>query len=341
MLNGVDLHPTFQAGISIPQVHNEGNSFIICKLSQGTQSKSYEGSFPWMATARSLGMVAMGYHYLTDGNPVGQAQVFAAQLARGGISGALDVEKGSGNINNVHAFLQECSRIGARISLLYLPQWYWKEIGSPSLTGLPPLWSSRYPDMVVGSPAQNYSRVPSSFWHGYGGNSVAVLQYTSSARVAGHTVDCNAFNGTLDDFKALTVPQFSPVPSPNSLNPSLTQTGFLMALTDAEQAEVLATVRNLNYQLVTGPDQTHMGWPAFDGGTPGNHTVVDYLRLNDVAMRAVVDEVKNAVQSALTPTSASATPAAPAAPGLDEAALTAIVEQAVMGVMNKVKLSAS
>lgn len=277
MLYGVDLHPSFQAGISIPQVRNEGHDFLICKLSQGTSATPYAGSIPWMRQAQQDGMFAMGYHYLMDGNPLGQAAVFASQLKAAGVSGAIDVENGSGNLDNVHTFYNECKRLGARISLLYLPAWYWKLIGRPNMSGLPPLWSSRYPDNTVGTPAQNYSRVPSSYWDGYGGLDVAVLQFTSSGKVAGHVVDCNAFRGTRDQFATL-------VSSP-------LQTGFLMALNDAEQAELLASVRNINAQIFSGPDPKNPGWPAFPGGTPGTHTVVDYLRNNDVLLHAVKAEL--------------------------------------------------
>lgn len=327
MIYGVDLHPTFQAGISIPQVKSEGFDFIICKLSQGTVSGSYEGSFPWIASAKSLGMAALGYHYLSTADPVAQARVFTNQLARAGVAGAVDVEKDSGNIENVHAFLQECSRLGARVSLLYMPQWYWKQIGSPSLAGLPPLWSSRYPDMVAGTAAQNYTRVPKSFWDGYGGNQVAVLQFSSTARVAGHTVDVNAFQGTPGEFSQLIVPG-----SPNNDAAQLAK-GFLMALTDAEQAELLTTVRWLWGQLFLGdqqPGSKTPGWPMFPGGTAERLTVVDMLRRNNVE----VESIKNLL-------SAGTQAAQEVAPGLDEGTLQHIVEQALVNVLSQVKPSAA
>lgn len=281
MLYGVDLHPSFQAGISIPQIRAEGNDFLICKLSQGTSATPYAGSIPWINQAQQSGMYAMGYHYLMNGNPKGQAAAFAAQLKAAGVSGAIDVENGSGNLDNVIAFHDECQHLGARISLLYLPNWYWQQIGRPNMSGLPPLWSSRYPDTTVGTPAQNYGRVPSSYWNGYGGLDVAVLQYSSSGRVAGHVVDCNAFNGARQDFALL------------SSSSPLAKTGFLMALNDAEQAELLAIARNLNGQIFSGPDPRNPGWPAFNGGTPGNHTIVDYLRNNDVLLHAIRIELAN------------------------------------------------
>lgn len=80
-----------------------------------------------------------------------------------------------------------------------------------------------------------------------------------------------------------------------------------MALTDAEQRELLGAVRNLNYQLVTGdgtPDK--WGWLTWTGGsTSGGQrerlTLVDYLRRANVDAQAIIvklDEVLSAVQLA-------------------------------------------
>jgi hypothetical protein len=341
MIYGVDLHPRFQAGISIRQVKAEGFDFIVCKLSQGTESASYEGSFPWIAEAKSLGMAALGYHYLNSADPQGQARVFVNQLTRAGVCGALDVEDGSGNIDNVHAFLAECSRLGARISLLYMPQWYWKKIGNPSLAGLPPLWSSRYPDMVAGTAAQNYSRVPRSFWNGYGGNSVAVLQFTSTARVAGHTVDANVFAGTPGEFASLVAG--APTASA-ALRPSpvpRTQTGFLMALNDAEQQEVLVTLRNLWQQVFMGdqpPGADHFGWPMWPGGTPERLTMVDMMRRNNVEVETIKEAVL-AIANRESSETSSTNNATSVTGGLTADELTTVIEQTLLAVLNKVKLS--
>src|SRR5690606_39456534 len=46
--------------------------------------------------------------------------------------------------------------------------------------------------------------VPAHYWDGYGGLRVVVLQFTSSARVAGRSpIDGNAFRGTLAQLRAL------------------------------------------------------------------------------------------------------------------------------------------
>lgn len=66
--------------------------------------------------------------------------------------------------------------------------------------------------------------------------------------------------------------------------------GFLMALNDAEQGELLALVRTLHHQLYAGEgdQQTgRAGWPTWAGGTGETLTVVDYLRRANVETRQV------------------------------------------------------
>jgi lysozyme len=319
MLYGVDLHPTYQAGISIPQIHSEGFDFLICKMSQGTTSKSYAGSIPWLQQARSQGMQTLGYHYLTNGNPEGQAKVFTDALKAAGVAGAIDVEKGSGDIDNVHAFYNECESMGCRIALLYLPQWYWKQIGSPAMQGLPPLWSSRYPDMVLGTAMQNYQKVPHSYWDGYGGLDVAVLQFSSTSRVAGHTVDANAFNGTYAELATLL--------SPNGTALSAKEEGFLMALNDAEQEELLGLARTIDAQI---RGQAAAGWQTYDGGTNEALTMVDYLRRNNVEVENVRRDI-----AALAAKEVATQPVGT----LDHDELVAAVTDAVMNSLTKVKFT--
>lgn len=306
MLYGVDLHPSFQAGISIQKIHAEGNSFIICKMSEGTDNTSYRGSIAWIEQAKQLGMLTLGYHYLSDGNPHGQAQVFVDALSNAGAPGCIDAENGSGDINNIRTFYDECKRLGAHIPFLYLPRWYWQKIGSPDLSGLPPLWSSHYPDMVAGTPQRNYARVPNSYWDGYGNLSVLLLQFSSAGYVAGvQPVDCNAFQGTVEQLASLL----------NISNATSPTQGVFMALNDAEQEELLGLVRTLDAQM---RGQGAAGWQTFDGGTAESLTVVDYLRTANVQL----NELK---------------PAAPGV-GIDEATLERVVAAAVADALKNLKL---
>ncbi|GEL17703.1 hypothetical protein [Pseudonocardia asaccharolytica] len=64
--------------------------------------------------------------------------------------------------------------------------------------------------------------------------------------------------------------------------------GPLMALSDAEQGELLALVRTLHHQLYAGegdPATGRAGWRTWAGGTDETLTVVDYLRRANVETR--------------------------------------------------------
>lgn len=82
--------------------------------------------------------------------------------------------------------------------------------------------------------------------------------------------------------------------------------GFLMSLTPDEQRELLARVRNLDYQLVhgEGDEQGRWGWRTWPGGTNETLTVVDYLRRNNVEVRTVIAEVQ-ALRAAISALSAA------------------------------------
>lgn len=215
-LLGVDIHPRFQAGISIEQIRREGFDFMACKLSEGTNHGSYTGSIDWLRRGQAVGLLCLGYHYLRAGNEVAQADVFCDALERAGVPGMLDVEDGAGGLSNARRFLERCQQRGAHIPLVYLPRWYWQRIGSPHLAGLPPLWASRYPSTRSDTASGLYSRVPGHYWDGYGGNHVEVLQFTDRAQVAGRRIDANAYRGTREQLAALLggEPASPPPPPP-------------------------------------------------------------------------------------------------------------------------------
>lgn len=76
---GVDLHPRYQAGISIEQIRAEGVDFVAVKVSEGVSS-SYlaAGSADFLRRGKAAGLLCLGYHYLRPGTEDAQARVFAA-----------------------------------------------------------------------------------------------------------------------------------------------------------------------------------------------------------------------------------------------------------------------
>ncbi|MGH3795905.1 MAG: GH25 family lysozyme [Pseudonocardiaceae bacterium] len=203
MIFGVDIHPQYQAGISIEQIRAEGFDFMAVKVSEGTNDSFLSaGSADWLRRGKAAGLLCLGYHYLRPGNEDAQARIFVSALAATGVAGMLDVETGSGDIGNVRTFLGACSGYGGNVPLLYLPYWYWQQIGSPSLSGLPALWASHYVS-GSGTAAVLYAKVANSWWAGYGGGNVEVLQFTDQAQVAGRQIDADAYRGTRDQFASL------------------------------------------------------------------------------------------------------------------------------------------
>lgn len=201
---GVDIHPRYQAGISIEQIRREGFDFMAVKVSEATNASFMgAGSADFLRRGKAAGLLCLGYHYLRAGNEVEQARVFAAQLKTAGMPGMLDAEDGAGDITNIRRFIDACRRHGAPVPLMYLPRWYWDRIGRPDLRGLPPLWASRYVAGDTGPASVMYQRHNPAGWQSYGGLDVEVLQFTDKAKVAGRAIDANHYRGTREQFAAL------------------------------------------------------------------------------------------------------------------------------------------
>lgn len=174
----------------------DGVEFCFIKATEG--SSFVDGDFASnLARARAAGLLVAAYHYVRS-NASAQAQVAnVRRVVPLDVPVIPDVETGSGGVSLLRELVDRLRAAGHRVPLTYLPRWYWSQLGSPSLAGLPPLWSSRYPDNVINDINVEWGMTPSSYWNGYGGLEVAVLQFTSSARVAGYQpVDGNAFRGT-------------------------------------------------------------------------------------------------------------------------------------------------
>ncbi|HYQ62703.1 glycoside hydrolase family 25 protein [Actinophytocola sp.] len=200
---GLDLSHHQDAGLDLAQCKRDGIGFVFLKSSEGASFVDAEFAAN-LAEARAAGLLVAAYHYVRS-NASAAAQV--ANVARAvprDVPVIPDIEANSGGVPLAREFIDRLRAAGYRVPLTYIPRWYWQQLGSPSLAGLPPLWSSRYPDNVVGSLADEWADVPAGYWAGYGGLDVAVLQFTSSVRIAGHApLDANAFRGTPGQLAAL------------------------------------------------------------------------------------------------------------------------------------------
>ena len=200
---GLDISHHQDANLDLAQCAREGIEFVFLKATEGVGFQDPEFAAN-LREARAAGMLVAAYHYVRSSSPAAAQADNVASVVLREVPIILDVEENSGTVGLTRELVERLEQRGYRVPLLYLPRWYWTRIGSPSLAGLPPLWSSRYPDTVVGSIADEWADVPAGYWTGYGDLPVAVLQFTSSARIAGHQpIDANAFNGTRGELAAL------------------------------------------------------------------------------------------------------------------------------------------
>jgi len=178
----------------------------------------------WWAKVRGYGPdVLLGAYWVEyPGTAVQRADAFLARLdaacpgwrTRDAFILQVDCEKWGGDsgtvpkLADIKAF---CDRLVAKTEgdyrpVVYAPKWVYGD----ALKGLGyPLWASSYVD-GAGTGAALYAKAggdSSSKWGAYSGQVPAILQFTSSAVIAGQTTcDANAFRGTLDELKALVAP---------------------------------------------------------------------------------------------------------------------------------------
>ena len=199
---GLDISHHQPDSLNLGAARAEGCEFVIIKAGEATGADDRFGAN--LAKARGAGMLAAAYWYQRSSVSAAAHVDGIRRTVPPDVPVIPDVESGSGGVALVHDVVNQTRAAGYRVPLVYLPRWYWQQLGSPSLAGLPPLWSSRYPDTAVGSLLDEWAAVPASYWDGYGGLPVQLLQFTSSARVAGYApLDANAFRGTRDELAAV------------------------------------------------------------------------------------------------------------------------------------------
>lgn len=194
---GVDLShhkPNFNFNAAV----RDGVVFAILKATDG--ASLVDPLFaPYLAAAKAAGLFVAAYHYQQAAVSAAAQVALILRTVPADVPLIVDVERGSGSAALTRDIVAGLTAVGRRVILTYLPKWYWQQIGSPSLVGLPPLWSSRYPDNRVGTLDGEYADIAPSYWDGYGGLPVAVLQFSSSVGVANYpvgSIDGSAFRGT-------------------------------------------------------------------------------------------------------------------------------------------------
>jgi hypothetical protein len=184
--------------------------FFICRTAQakgGQYATTIDRAYAkHKANVARVGKAFSSYFYLGNGlSPAANAALHASVEPDRSVPVMLDWENGSGNGAFLRASYEEFGKLGYFVWGLYAPRWYWLGQGSPDLSWAPPLVSSRYADNTAGNYEQEYASTPESYWAGYGGNSVRMLQFTSSGRLQPYptrSLDLDAFKGTRADLAA-------------------------------------------------------------------------------------------------------------------------------------------
>jgi peptidoglycan hydrolase-like protein with peptidoglycan-binding domain len=182
----------FQKGISL-----NGAVAAAIKATEGTGWTSSDYS-PAMGRARTAGCFGIGYHFLHGGSAAAQAK--HCHDVVGGTPLMLDWEPtGSSRpgVGDATGFIDAYRKLGGVCNFMYLPHWYWQQIGSPGLGAFisrkMALWSSAY---------TTYSDNGMG-WAPYGGMTPQVWQYTDSHSFNGQKVDFNAYKGSIAQFRQL------------------------------------------------------------------------------------------------------------------------------------------
>jgi GH25 family lysozyme M1 (1,4-beta-N-acetylmuramidase) len=198
------------------RVVSEGFGFMTHKA--GGDADDPELAAWWSAMKGQRGRLLLGaYWVLYPGSASSRADAFLARLdsqCPGWRDGPFilqaDCEKWNGDASTVPGkadIKTFCDRLVAKVPklrpIVYAPQWVYED----SLAGLEyPLWASSYVT-GTGSAAALYPGDSSSRWDAYSGQTPAILQFTSSATIAGQTTsDANAYRGTPAQLTALLAP---------------------------------------------------------------------------------------------------------------------------------------
>ncbi len=179
----------FQQGLSL-----RGAVAAFAKATEGTTitDQSY---VTFRTQARQLGIPFAGYHFVnaTDINQ----QAAHAHSVLGSTPAIWDAEVEGATVPRLVALTSAFRRLGGNPRLVYLPHWWWQDIGSPDLRPLAAAGLA-----LVSSNYTTYSDTGPG-WASYGGMAPTIWQYTDQQPFNGQQVDFNAYRGTVDQLRAL------------------------------------------------------------------------------------------------------------------------------------------
>jgi lysozyme len=196
---------SYQNGLVISRLANA--SFVIAKTTEGTfyTDADYQS---WRQQTENVGKPFVWYHFLSGESAAAQARHTLANIGDAQLPGMLDAEPAgsfSPSLAQMVAYVDAAHAIGLNLRLVYLPRWYWQQIGSPGLSALASrglsLVSSSYPG-GSGSAPSIYPGDGAAGWQAYGGMTPLLYQFTNQATDGGQLLDYNAFRGSVDQLAA-------------------------------------------------------------------------------------------------------------------------------------------
>lgn len=205
---------SFQNGLLLSRLAEA--SFIIAKTTEGTYytDADYQG---WRLQAAQLGKPFAWYHFLSDQDATAQAEHTLANVGDRSLPGMLDAEPAgsfSPTLAQIVDYVKAAHAVGLNLRLVYLPRWYWQQMGSPDLSELAAhdvhLVSSEYPG-ATGAPSSIYPGDDAAGWQAYGGMTPLIYQFTNKASDGGQTLDYNAFRGSIAELATALNPSGDPV----------------------------------------------------------------------------------------------------------------------------------
>jgi GH25 family lysozyme M1 (1,4-beta-N-acetylmuramidase) len=193
----------YQAGISLA-----GAVAVCIKVTEGADwaNSDYLAA---LARAADAGAWAFAYHFLHAGATARQAAWCRQHDA--GRPLMIDAEPTTGSrpgLGDITAFTDAYRAGGGRAGLVYLPRWYWEQIGSPNLAPL----AGRGLTLVASNYTAYSDTSSGAGWQPYGGMTPAIWQYTDRQPFGGMLVDFNAFRGDLPGLQAAAAATAGPPP---------------------------------------------------------------------------------------------------------------------------------
>lgn len=313
---------------------SEGYSFFTHKA--GGDANDAEIGTWWSSVKGQRGKALIGaYWVLYPGNGAGRADAFLARLDSqcpgwrdGPFILQLDCEKWGGDPSTVPSkadIKAACDRLKARMPkltpIVYAPKWVYEN----SLSGLTyPIWASNYSSASSGTGSGIYAGIggdSSSRWAAYGGQTPAILQFTSSATIAGQTTcDANAYRGTLAELTHLLSPGW------------ITEED--MALDDTDATLVAKKTLQIDGVVKAPPGSLNADGTPNEYWSPATHAYWNYMETvhgRDYAKAAADNTAALAAQVSALQSAVAALAARPAAT-VDIPALAAALAPQISGV---------